>query len=121
MQLVTIIISLFILSGCASYGKEIHENSVCKIQRGITTKQEILDTFGKPDGTYFDRDNKLIIYYFAGKMKQSAWNFIPIVNIFHTEMNMNNQMLTIILSKDNIVEEYSFTNPDKKISAGIIP
>lgn len=121
MKCIIIFFTLVMLSGCASYGKEIKQSSVDTIQRGITTKQEIINAFGKPDGTYFDKENRLILYYYAGKMKPSAWNFVPIVNIVHSEMNMQNQMLTIILNKNNVVEEYSFTNPDKKITAGIIP
>lgn len=116
-----LVLGLFILSGCASYGREIKQSSVDTIQRGKTTKQEIIKIFGKPDGVYFDRDSNLIMHYYAGKMKSSAWNFIPFANIVHTEMNMNNQTLTIVINKNNIVEEYSFTNPDKKITAGIIP
>ncbi len=121
MKYVIIFFTLVMLSGCASYGKEIKQSSVNQIQRGITTKQEIINAFGNPDGTYFDRDNKLIMYYYAGKMKPSAWNFVPLVGLVHSEINMQNQMLTIILDKNNIVEEYSFTNPDKKITTGIIP
>lgn len=121
MKYIIIFFTLVILSGCASYGKEIKQSSVDKIQRGITTKQEVINAFGNPDGTYFDKDNRLIMYYYAGKIKPSAWNFVPIANLVHTEMKMQNQMLTIVISKDNIVEEYSFTNPDKKITSGIIP
>ena len=121
MKYITFILSLFILAGCASYGKEIKQSSVDTLQRGKTTKQEVIKNFGQPDGTYFDRDNRLIMYYYAGKMKPSGWNFVPLVGLFHSEINMKNQMLTIILDKNNTVEEYSFTNPDKKITAGLIP
>ncbi len=120
MKVFLILIILF-CSGCASYGTEIRQTSVDKIQRGVTTKQEIIDVFGTPDGAYFDSNNRSVLYYNAGKIKQSGWNFVPFVGLFHSEVNMKTQMLTIVLNKNNVVEEYSFTNPDKKITAGIIP
>ena len=121
MRYIILILSLIAFIGCASYGREIRQTSVDSIQKGVTTKQEIINAFGQPDGTYFDKENRLIMYYYAGKIKQSGWNFVPIVGLIHSEVKMQNQMLTIVLNKDNIVEEYSFTNPDKIITSGIVP
>jgi len=121
MKYIMLLFALLILSGCASYGKEIRQSSVNGIQRGITTKQEVIKTFGEPDGTYFNSNSELILHYYAGKIKQSGWNFVPVVSLFHSEMKIQNQMLVIVFDNSNVVKEYSFTNPDKKITSGIIP
>jgi hypothetical protein len=107
--------------GCATCGKPIDKLEVGQMQKGVTTKAEVVRKFGQPDGTYFDKDNRLIYYYNASKVKQSAWNFVPIVNLVHSEMEMKMQMLVIVFSKEGIVEEYSFTDSDKPIKYGIIP
>lgn len=111
----------FVISGCATVGKEIHQTNVDQLQKGKTTKDQVIQTFGQPDATYFDRDGRLVFSYFASKMSPTVYSFIPIVNIVHNEIKQKNQSLIIMFSKDGIVEEYSFTNPDKTISAGIVP
>ncbi len=115
-----LIIILFVLTGCAAVGKPISQNSVNEIKKGATTKQEIIEYFGQPDMTSFDTNNRLIFSYYASKISNSAWNFIPVVSIFHSEMKQKMQWLVIVFNKD-IVEEYSFSNSDKPIKYGIIP
>lgn len=112
---------LLVLTGCATTGKEIPATSVEQMQKGKTTKEEVLKMFGQPDNTYFDKEGKLIYSYFSSKMRSSAWNFIPIVNLVHSETQMKTQMLTILFAKDGTVEEYSFTNSDKPTKYGLIP
>lgn len=116
-----ILIVCFFFFGCASVGKNISQSQIDKIERGKTTKTEVINMLGQPDGTYFEREGKIIFYYQSSRIKQSVWNFIPIVNLVHSEMQMKNQMLSIIFSKDSIVDEISFTNSDKPLKYGIIP
>ena len=119
--IIVLMLCPLLMTGCASVGKEIQQTNVEQLQKGITTKDQVIKMFGQPDSTYFDKDTRLIFTYFAMKMSPSVYSFIPIINIVHNEMNMKNQMLVIVFSKDGIVEEYSFTNPDKKMSFGMVP
>ena len=119
-QLITVLICLG-LCGCATCGKPIDKSTVEQMQKGVTTKEEVVKKFGQPDGTYFDKDNKLIYYYSASKVKSSGWNFVPVVNLMHSEMKMKMQMLVIVFSKEGVVEQYSFTDSDKPVKYGIIP
>ncbi|MEI8350054.1 MAG: outer membrane protein assembly factor BamE [Candidatus Omnitrophota bacterium] len=112
---------LVLFSGCATVGTEIKQTNVDKLQKGKTTKEEVVKVFGQPDTTYFDKDGRLVYSYFASKVRNTAWNFIPVVNIIHSEMEMKNQMLVIMFSKDGIVEEYSSINSDKPMKYGIVP
>jgi len=119
--IIVIMLCSLVMSGCASVGREIHQSSVDQLQKGKTTKDQVVQMFGQPDTTYFDKDGRLVYSYSASKMSPSVYSFIPIVNIIHNEYKMKNQVLVIMFSKDGVVEEYSFTNPDKTISAGIVP
>ena len=110
-----------LMTGCASVGTEIKTSDVEQLQKGTTTKDQVIQMFGQPDTTYFDKDGRLVYSYAASKMSPTVYSFIPIINIVHNEYKMKNQMLVIMFSKDGLVEEYSFTNPDKTISAGIVP
>ena len=119
--IVIIMLCALTMSGCASVGKEIHQSNVDQLQKGKTTKDQVTQMFGQPDTTYFDRDGRLVYTYSASKMSPSVYSFIPVVNLVHNEYKMKNQMLVVMFSKDGVVEEYSFTNPDKTISSGIVP
>ena len=119
--IVVIMLCTFVIAGCASVGREIHQSSVDQLQKGTTTKDQVIQMFGQPDTTYFDKDGRLVYSYAASKMSPTVYSFIPIINIVHNEYKMKNQMLVIMFSKDGVVEAYSFTNPDKTISAGIVP
>jgi outer membrane protein assembly factor BamE (lipoprotein component of BamABCDE complex) len=121
MKSIICILLVIFLSGCATCGRPIDRFSVEKMQKGVTTKEDVIKKFGQPDSTYFDKDNRLIYSYYASKVNSSVWNFIPVVNLVHSEMKMKMQWLVIVFSKDSIVEEYSFTDSNKPIQYGIIP
>jgi len=121
IAVIVLILCPLLIVGCATVGREMHLSEVNQIQKGITTKDEIIKVFGQPDTTYFGADGKLVFSYFASKCQNTIYNFIPIVNIVHSEMKMKNQMLVIVFSKDGVVEEYSFTNSDKPLKYGIVP
>ena len=121
MEKLIIAILVIFLAGCATAGKPMQQTQVDRIQKGKTTKQEIIQTFDQPDGTYFDKNGNLIWYYTAAKIKSTAWTFIPVVNLVHNEIRMKNQILTIVFNRDGIVEDYSFTDSDKSLKSGIIP
>ena len=119
--IISILCLTFFLTGCATVGKEMHQADVNKIQKGITTKDQIIGIFGQPDTTYFDADGNLVFSYFASKFSPSVYSFIPLVNVVHNEYKMNNQMLIIIFDKNDTVRTYSFTNPNKTVGMGIVP
>lgn len=119
-RILPILLFLF-LFGCATCGKPIDRTVVDQLQKGTTTKAEVVQKFGQPDTTTFDANGRLVYSYSASKVSNTAWNFIPVVNIVHSEMNMKMQMLVIIFSKDGIVEDYSFTDSDKPITTGLVP
>lgn len=119
--IIAIAISAICLSGCATVGKEVPQSSVNQIEKGKTTKSEIIKIFGQPLTTYFDASGRLVFTYMSSKVSPTAWNFIPLVNIVHSEMKTKNQFLCIVFSKNEIVENYSFTNSDTPIKYGIVP
>lgn len=120
-KLIYLFVITMLVSGCATCGTPIDRTAVEQMQKGVTTKEEVIKKFGQPDTTYFDKDNRLIYSYFSTKVSSTAWNFIPVVSLVHSEMKTKTQMLVIVFSKDGIVEEFSFTNSDKPMKYGIIP
>jgi outer membrane protein assembly factor BamE (lipoprotein component of BamABCDE complex) len=122
MKPITVLICLcLIFSGCASVGKEIKQSNIEQLENGKTTKSQVLQMFGKPDSVYLDGENNEVLSYFHSKASNTAWNFIPVVSLVHSEMKMKNQVLVLAFDKSDILKHYSFTDPDKTMSYGIAP
>lgn len=111
---------MLISSGCASVGTPINGSNVSSIQKGITTKDQILKLFGNPSTSTISDNGTMFIYSFA-KTQTSASTFIPIVGIFHSGYNTDIQTLSIVFDDKNIVKNYSYTSGKNSTSAGIIP
>jgi outer membrane protein assembly factor BamE (lipoprotein component of BamABCDE complex) len=114
-----ILISL-LLTGCVTVGRQVNQVNAEKLQKGITTKADVIKILGQPSSQSFDQSGKIIFTYIGCQVKNTAWNFIPIVSTFHSEMKNTIQTLTITF-KDDIVEEYNFSASDMPIKYGIIP
>lgn len=111
---------LVFLIGCASVGTKISQDQINKIEKGKTSKSEILETFGKPM-TVVQMGDKIMFNYIHAKSKNSAGNFIPVYNVFHSEINTDMENLSITFSKEGIVEDYSFSQSYMPVTAGIMP
>lgn len=48
MKKLIIAFGFVLLAGCATVGKDFSESDVASIQKGVTTEQTVLSTFGKP-------------------------------------------------------------------------
>lgn len=108
------------LVGCATVGREVNQGNAEKLQKGVTTKAEVIKIFGQPNSQTFNQDGKVVFTYIGSQIKNTAWNFIPVVSVVHSEMKMNTQVLSITF-KDDIIEEYNFSTSDTPIKYGIIP
>ncbi len=112
------LIGLF-LAGCATVGKPIEQSKIQQIKEGITTKQEVIQLLGKPFMVNLTSDGKSILMYQYVKVKNKATNFVPVVNIFAGGMDMNQQILQILLDKNDIVEKYILNDSNSEINSGL--
>jgi len=108
------------LIGCVTVGRRVNQSNAEKLQKGITTKAEVIKIFGQPSSQSFNQAGKIIFTYIGCQMKNTAWNFIPIISAIHSEIKTTNQILTITF-KDDVVEEYDFSTSNMPIKYGIVP
>ncbi|MFK8259101.1 lipoprotein [Erwinia sp. AnSW2-5] len=45
-----------LLTGCVYVGNNFDENKLANVQKGVTTKQELISYFGEPSTSTFDSD-----------------------------------------------------------------
>jgi len=115
------LIAVFI-SGCAtmtsSYGVKLDRNKVSQIRKGVMTRAEVEALFGPPAYVSLMNDGRRTMFYsFAeASVAVNPETYIPIVGLFakDTSGQTKTQMLQIILSKADIVEDYEFTDSISK-------
>ena len=120
MKKYLILILIFCLCGCATIGRKFDVDKVGLINKGETTKQEILDTFGKPTSVSTDSDGRDTFLYLHMKAKAKPWSFIPFVWLFSGGAWTQAETLTVYFDKDGRVEDYETSTTDQDIRTGLI-
>ncbi|HWP49923.1 MAG TPA: hypothetical protein VNM22_22405 [Candidatus Limnocylindrales bacterium] len=119
---------VFLLSGCVSTkGKPIPKDSVVKIQKGITTKTDILEQFGAPDEIlYSPRGEEIFIYRYSEKLDLHAGQAVGVilrrdvpglgtlVDLGTRRVSEKEDRLMVFLDDKGIVQNIGFTHETGK-------
>lgn len=62
ISLASLLLILLLINGCSTTGTKIQSDKLSTINRGITTEQEIIATFGKPDSITTTPDRRILVY-----------------------------------------------------------
>lgn len=113
-----------VLAGCASSGnsslKNHNEQTVGSyITEGVTTKAEVMETFGSPLDTSFTDGGREIWEYSLSDVSADAISYVPIVNLFGTSASGTQKKLTILFD-DETVARYSMTESDVRSGTGLL-
>lgn len=92
MKKLIIAFGFVLLAGCATVGKDFSESDVASIQKGMTTEQTVLSTFGKPATVTADSEgNKIYTWTYAHATAFSVGQ---------------GKALVVKINKDGIVDSY---------------
>ena len=110
MKIVNPLTALFaatlLLSACASSGKKISEADVSSLKKGKTTYEDALAKFGKPNSLTSDSDGRRTASYIYVHSQADAQSFIPVAGAFLGGVHTENQSLTLVFNKNNVLEQY---------------
>ena len=120
MKKVYLILICSLLFGCATVGTKIDQVKLSQIKEGITTKQEVISLLGKPYMVTMMSDGKTMLMYQYVKASNRAANFIPGVGLLAGGMDMNQQMVQVLIDKNDKVEKYIFNDNDTAINSGLL-
>lgn len=104
------IVSLFLLvtlaSGCASAGTKVDPSAAARIQKGITTKEQVVALLGTPMADTLSGDGKEMMYWSYSKAQMKGATFIPIVGLFAGGADVKMSMFQVVLGPDKVVQDY---------------
>jgi hypothetical protein len=109
------VLVLFFSVGCASHksGVEFGAAEVDRIEKGVTTQEELTTLIGPPSSTGFGAEGTKTLIYQYSEAKGKASNLIPFVGMFTGGVDVNRRVLTILLDEDGVVKDYTFTETDR--------
>lgn len=118
-----VVVLALLLAGCASSGnralqKENQLTVQSKIQKGVTTKQQVKKQFGDPIGVSFTDGGNEIWTYSLANVKLSGSTFIPFYGLFHNGSKAHVKQL-VILFKNDIVEKYTMSETNTETKSGL--
>ncbi len=118
MKHLAIMFSLCCLIGCASIGHPIDQNAVNKIQKDITTKQQVAELLGNPDRVTTSGNICMWTYQYARASAKAA-TFIPIAGAFAGGMNTQSQVVMIRFDQDGIVRDVTDSHSGMESDSGL--
>lgn len=114
--IVFVVLICALLVGCATYtsGTKFDKNMISKIKKGVTTRAEVEAALGSPTYVAMMGEGRRTMQYTYIETSTSpkATSFIPIAGAFIGGANMNQrtQNLQIMLNKNDVVEDYEFSD-----------
>jgi hypothetical protein len=123
--LLTGLIAVLILSGCASSGNQTLKNETeftvsAKVVEGETTAAEIKAMFGSPYETTYTDSGLLIWKFRLDDLKSDAINYIPIVNWFGSSVSGARKELVILFDENDVVRRSNMSESEVKTKTGIL-
>lgn len=120
--LVVISLLIFTLVGCATVGRKINQDAVNGIEKGKTTREEVIKLLGSPDQMAKDTNGNITMTYMYVRATTKPISFVPIVGAFAGGANVQNQIVMITIGPDGKVSDvfstYGATESGYGMSSG---
>ncbi|MCT4635696.1 MAG: hypothetical protein N4A31_05610 [Rickettsiales bacterium] len=121
-RLLLIITALFLVSCADSVNKNFKDSDDKKIEsmitRGVTTKQDLQETFGKPTSIDFDKSGQETWSYAYSEASGNPLNYFPVSSMLKGQTGTTREML--IIFNGDIVQNYVITSKEEKIKKGAL-
>lgn len=97
MKKILTIIAACVLSACTTYGKPVTDAQLNAIKKGVTTKEELLESFGQPLAVSRNSDGTQVM----------SWGY---AHVGFAGSSYKNQALSVILDASGKVVSYTTTD-----------
>ena len=116
---------VFAGAGCVSGttgNQKLTQDNVSKIQKGVTTRQQVVEILGEPQSTQLLGDGRQTMFYIGTQSKsdfgQSVFQGIPIIGVVVPTTDTNTtrrETLQIILNANDIVQDCEFSDNTSEV------
>lgn len=120
MRSSTVLIAIFFLSACMSYGTKVDQGKVSQFVKGKTTYSEVVQQLGKPNQSTINADGTRTAMYFYAQSQANAASFIPYVGAFMGGTQSENTNVILTFDKNSVLTSYSASEGGASMGTGII-
>lgn len=97
------------LAACASTGRKIDQAAADSIEKGKTTKAEVIGLIGSPDLITRRGNGDTVFGYNYSRATAKPASFIPYIGPLVGGMNIQQQNTSITFGPDGVVKDFSST------------
>lgn len=116
---VVILTSLLVfISGCAAVGTYVEEEKLSLLKENVSTKEEILELIGPPDGLSPGEGGKGQI--FAYSYIKSKPSFMTPLSILYDESEMESHQVSLFIDDTGILRKITVDDRPYKIRTGLL-
>lgn len=115
---VAVFAAAMLVAACAHVGTEIDTDAVAKVQKGVTTKAQLIEIMGSaPQFVSLTGDGKQSLMWIYTRSKADGKMFIPFAGPFIGGVNTQQQTFQAIIDKDGIVQDTLYNTSAMKSGA----
>jgi outer membrane protein assembly factor BamE (lipoprotein component of BamABCDE complex) len=118
IKVLSVILGIIALYGCASVGTPIATQNVPKIRKGVTTEAELVQMFGSPTDKSLLANDKTVETWIYTHNQVKGTTFIPYAGAFVGGSHLEIQKLMVYLDRDGKVHNYAFNDSHSEINLG---
>ena len=119
-KLITALAAILALAGCASVGTPIDAAKASQIKEGATTRQQVEAWSGPPASATATGDGRTMCLWVYSEASNSAQNFIPVVNIVQSRVNLSSQTLQVFFTPAGVVESFTLNGTTLQGRGGLV-
>ncbi len=118
-RVMALVLLACLLAGCVSSGRKIDQSAADKIEKGKTTRAQVVDLLGSPDQITSRGGGDTIFMYHYMRVTAKPETFIPIIGAFVGGANVQNQMFMVTFGSDGVVKDFFNTQGSTEASKGL--
>jgi outer membrane protein assembly factor BamE (lipoprotein component of BamABCDE complex) len=110
---------VFWLGGCVSSGRKIDQSAADKIEKGKTTREQVINLIGSPDRITRTGSGDTIFMYNYMRATAKPATFIPIFGPLVGGANVQHQMYMVTFGSDGVVKDFLSTYGGSEVDHGV--
>lgn len=118
-KLLPLVLLIACLAGCVSSGRKIDQSAADKIEKGKTTREQVVNLIGSPDRITRTGNGDTIYMYNYMRATAKPATFIPIFGPLVGGANVQHQMYMVTFGSDGVVKDYLSTYGGSEVDHGV--
>lgn len=107
-----VLLAALCAAGCATSGRQIDPNAVAKIQKGVTTRAQVIALMGEPQAVSNNGNGIEVLTYMYVHAQANGASYIPIAGAFVGGVDSHSQHVTVLLSNGVVKEVRTSSGTD---------